>query len=288
MMEWLRESSDPAIRRLAGDSGADVLASPRVQTLLDFPDAHPYEKWWGTHWRLVSLADLGVPPGTDSVAAGVEQELAWLTSDAHKSRIQRVNDLTRRCASQEGNAVYACSKLGFASDERVAGLAQSLLEWQWPDGGWNCDVKATGRRSSFHETVTPALGLAEYFNATNDTDARSGAERAAELLLEHRLFRSLSSGDAIHPSWVKLHYPPYWHYDILQGLRLLAELGLLRDPRAQDALDIVEASRRRDGKFSGPKWSSSLQPDPGDWGNGTANEMLNFRVGTVLRAAGRL
>jgi len=201
----LLRSTDPAVRRLAGDNHADVLASSRVRTLLDFPTAHPYAKWWGTHWRLVALADLCVPAGTPPLKAGVEQELQWVTSPQHGKRITVIDGLVRVCASMEGNAVYACSKLGFASDPRVRTLVANLLDWQWPDGGWNCDVRATGRRSSFHETVATALGLAAYHAATHDADALAGARRAAELLLEHRLFRSLGSAHAIHSSWTKLH-----------------------------------------------------------------------------------
>jgi hypothetical protein len=288
LIATLLESLDPAIRRLAGDPRADPLTSPRVATLLDFPDAHPYAKWWGTHWRLVSLADLGVPPGIESLAHGVERELDWLTSQRHRQRIRAINGLVRRCASQEGNAVYACSQLGFSSDARVRFLVDSLLEWQWPDGGWNCDVTATGRRSSFHETVTPALGLAAYHSVTGNADALAGARRAAELLLEHRLFKSRRSGQTIHPSWTKPHYPPYWHYDIVQGLRLVRAVGLLEDTRARDALDLLEGARRNDGRFSGPAWWSAKQPDAVDWGHGPGNEMLNLRAETLLRNAGRL
>jgi hypothetical protein len=280
-------SSDPAVRRLAGDDHADVLASPRVRTLLDFPDVHPYTKWWGTHWRLVALADLCVPAGTASLTRGVEREMEWLTAPEHRGQIGAVDGLVRVHASQEGNAVYACSRLGFASGPRVRMLADSLLEWQWPDGGWNCDVRATGQRSSFHETVTPAIGLAAYHVATHDADSLGGARRAAELLLEHRLFRSIRTGHEIHPSWTKPHYPPYWHYDILQGLRLLEAVGLLDDPRAHDALDLLERARRRDGRFSGPAWLSAKQQDAVDWGSGPENEMLNLRVEAILRASGR-
>ena len=217
----------------------------------------------------------------------MEKDLEWLTSPAHRRRIVEIDGLVRRCASQEGNAVYACSRLGFASDPRVRLLVESLLEWQWPDGGWNCDGKATGRRSSFHETVTPALGLAAYHAVTHDAASLACARRAAELFLEHRLFRAVGSGKPIHPSWTKPHYPAYWHYDFLQGLRLLEALGLLDDPRAGDALDLLEHARRPDGRFSGPAWSSARQTDAVDWGGGAENEMLNVRAESILRAAGR-
>ena len=286
MIERLLHSPDPAIRRLAGDESADPLESPRVRTLLDFPDAHPYKKWWGTHWRLTALADLGVPAGAPGLASGVEMELAWLNSPNRK--VPTINGLFRRCASQEGNCVYACSKLGFSRDPRVGRLVALLLKWQWPDGGWNCDMKASGRRSSFHETVTPALGLAAYHHATGDSDALAGAIRSAKLLLEHRLFRRLSTGNTIHPAWIVPHYPAYWHYDILQGLNLLAVLGLLGDPRAEDALNALEKCRRADQRFSGASWESAKQRDAVDWGRGPENDMLNLRAEAILLAAGRL
>jgi hypothetical protein len=287
VIERLLDSTDPAIRRLAGDEQADATASPRVQELLRFPDAHPYAKWWGTHWRLVALADLGVPARAEALRHGVDRELDWLTSPEHRRKIVAIDGLVRRCASQEGNAVYACSVLGFSADPRVRMLVESLLEWQWPDGGWNCDRDANGRRSSFHETVIPALGLAEYHATTGDAGALSAARRTADLLLEHRLFRSLRNGEPIHVSWTKPHYPPYWHYDILQGLRLLDAVGALGDPRAIDALDLLERARRRDGRFSGPAWWSAKRPDAVDWGRGPDNEMLNVRATTILERAGR-
>jgi len=288
VLEVLRRSPDPAIQRLVGVQAADVTRSPRVLTLLQFPTAvHPYKKWWGTHWRLVALSDLGMTAGAPALQPGVDQELDWLTSAAHRTSIQSVNGLVRRCASQEGNAVYAASRLGWERDPRVRQLVDSLLDWQWPDGGWNCDVNASGGRSSFHETVTPALGLAAFHRLTGDREALSAAHRSAELLLQHKLYRSRRSGEIVHPSWVQLHYPAYWHYDVLQGLRLLQALGRLGDPRAGEALGRVEASRRPNGFFSGPAWQSKTQPDAVSWGKGAANEVLNFLTESVLHAAGR-
>ena len=282
-MKRFLSSDDPAVRRLAGDEGADVMESRRVQTLLEFPlDVHPYRKWWGTHWRLVALADLGVPPDTPEVEPGMERELAWMLSAAHRKSGKVVDGLMRRCASLEGNALYSASRLGYASDDRVATLAQWLAEWQWPDGGWNCDIEASGRRSSFHETVTPALGLAAYHAAMGDSEALKSVQRSAELLLEHDLFRSMRTGRPIHPSWTKPHYPAYWHYDILQGLRLLDAVGMSDDPRAKGAFELLEGARRPDGRFSGPAWFSDRTRDAVDWGRGADNEILNLRAEQIL------
>ncbi len=81
--------------------------------------------------------------------------------------------------------------LGLADDPRAQAMAEGLVEWQWPDGGWNCDKNPAAHRSSFHETHSAAWGLHEYWRATGDTAACEAAVRAGELFLEHRVFRSL-------------------------------------------------------------------------------------------------
>ena len=67
-------------------------------------------------------------------------------------------------------------------------------------------------------------GLIEYHRATGDEAALHAAQRTAEMFLTHRLFRSTTTGDVIDPEWLKLHYPLYWHYDILQALVILSRL----------------------------------------------------------------
>jgi hypothetical protein len=123
------------------------------------------------------------------------------------------------------------------------------MEWQWPDGGWNCDVRATGTRSSFHESLAPAWGLHEYASATGEADAAHAARRAAELFLDHRVFLSKKTGNPIDHKWLTLHYPPCWHYDILQALLVLARMGLVTDDRARDALQVLERRLLRDGRW---------------------------------------
>lgn len=220
----------------------------------------------------------------DRLRAAIGRVLDWLGGPGHDAAVVAVRGRYRVHASQEGNALYACSRLGLAADPRVRALAANLCSWQWPDGGWNCDRAPTAHRSSFHETVTPALGLAAYHHATGDPDALVAARQAAGLLLEHRLFRRRSDGAVVHPSWLRPHYPPYWHYDVGQGLWLLHRLGLLADPRAADALDLLRQARRRDGRFSGPSWTSARQPGAVDWGRGPDNEPLNLRAETILQA----
>ena len=305
-VEWLLASDEPGVRFQAERDLLDVerprdaeavLDGPLVRTLLSGqqPDGgfggHPYAKWSGAHWRLVSLVELGVPPGEPRCVAAVEPVLAWLTGPGHRRGIKVIDGLTRRCGSQEGNGLAVCCRLGLADDPRVRLLAESLIEWQWPDGGWNCDKKATGRRSSFHESLPPMWGLHEYASATGDASAKGAARRTAELFLEHRLFRRLADGEPIHPSFTVLHYPPFWHYDVLQALVVLARMGLADDPRAADGVELVESRRPPDGRWrAGGRWwkrpgSKGSNVDVVDWGSGPS-ELLTLNALRVLKAAG--
>ncbi len=318
VIDWLLASDEPLIRFrtrtwLLGQRDADptarrdlegIVGGRMVRTLLEFPDrsVNPYRKWWGLHWRLVSLADLGVPvgPSTDPALRarldeGVDRELAWIANPRHLDAVPRLDGLYRADASVEGNALYAASRFGHARDPRASHLVEKLLEWQWPDGGWNCDRRASGYRSSFHESWATAIGLAAYHHATGDGDAIAAARRTAELLLEHRLFRSLQTGRPIHHSFTKLHWPAYWHYDVLAGLRVLraVDADLLVDPRAADALDLLESLALPDGRFGADRawWQVGRHVtspvDVVDWGRGRPSEVLTLQALRVLRAAGR-
>ena len=172
-----------------------------------------------------------------------------------------------------------------------------MLHWQWPDGGWNCDKEPSADTSSFMETLPPMRGLAAWAALSGDSAARAAAERAAEVFLERRLFRRRRDGRVIRAEFTKLHYPLYWHYDILAGLKAMAELGAIGDARCSDALDLLESKRLPDGgwpaeaRYYRHSTEIKLGNDDVDWG-GTSTRRMNEWVTVdalgVLRAAGRL
>jgi hypothetical protein len=134
-LAWLLSSDEPAVRyltrrELLGDrdgaaaDAAQLLEGPKTRALLagqqpngDF-GVHPYRKWTGAHWRLVSLVELAAPAGEPRLQAAATTVLDWLTGQSHRQRVQVINGLTRRCASQEGNALAVACRLGMAGDPR--------------------------------------------------------------------------------------------------------------------------------------------------------------------------
>ena len=209
---------------------------------------------------LVTLADLGYPPGDRSLVPLRDQVLEWLLDERRLSvpsgvytpylaPIVVIEGRARIHASLEGNALYAFLALGLA-DERVDRIAARLVETQWQDGGWNCDRVPAARHSSFEESLIPLRGLIWHARERGNRASARAASRAAELFLSRKLFKRLSTGARIASDFTKLHYPCYWHYDVLFALKVLAEGGFLADERCHEALALVRAKRRRDGGFA--------------------------------------
>lgn len=255
---------------------------------------HTYQKFGGAHWRLLRLAELQYPPAEKSVLRAIESALPWILSFPG----ELVAGRWRRCASQQGAAVYYCVHLGVGTDPRVRTLVDRLLVWQWPDGGWNCDTRPGADHSSFHESLWPVRGLMAYSQLTGDEAAKAAAEATVELLLRHHLFRHDHGPDRsiIDREFAKLHSPYYWHYNVLDGCRAVAATGKLNDPRAAEALDLVESKRRPDGTWAPERvhWRQHenkklTRTEVVSWAKvGEPDTFLTLNALRVLKAAGRV
>jgi hypothetical protein len=279
-----------------------IKTSPRVKLLLSERNEEgkiphrPYAKWYGAHWVLADLADIGYPKKDESLIPLREQIYGWLFSKEHEEKIKSVKGRVRRCASQEGNALYYLLSLGLA-DARTEELAERLSKWQWPDGGWNCDKKPDAVNSSFMESLIPLRGLALHAQVTGKRSSKEATKKAAEIFLKRNCYRGYRDGNIIKTEFVKLHYPCYWHYDILFGLKVLTEAGFIHDARCEDALDLLEAKRLLDGGFPAEKtyYRVTKEKRSGrslvDWGGSSKKHMNEFVTADalfILKRSGRL
>ena len=273
MVSQLLNSQEPSIRfrarvEILGDPSDldkiynEIKNSQRVKLLLSERREngkipfHPYAKWYGAHWVLSILADLRYPPGDKSLIPLREQVYDWLFSSRHLEYTKRhdvydgpvlsLRGLTRAHASLEGNALYYLNALGL-SDHRTEQLEEELLAWQWPDGSWNCDKRPKAHTSSFTESLLPLRGLAYHLKSSR-TFQKDAVRQAAEFFMARKLFKRKRDGKIISERFTKLHYPCYWHYDILFGLKVMQEAGFIGDPRCVDAIDLL-LSKQVEGGF---------------------------------------
>jgi hypothetical protein len=333
VMDKLLQSDEPSIRWkikvnvLGMDRDSEeiqaleqeIKQSPRVKALLQHVDADGilqgsrgvYAKWQGAHWVLMTLADMGYPRSDRALLPMANDVLTtWLApryfhefvahrkDDAYtQDAIPVMEGRYRTCTSQQGNALYSVLRLGL-EDERIHQLAERLRYWQWPDGGWNCDKDPSAHTSTFIHTLYSMRALALYAQHTGDADSLASAKRAAEFFLRRRLYKRVSTGAVIAREFVKLHYPLYWHYDILGALKIFAEINFTDDERFTDALDLLEEKALPAGGWPSEsryykKVTSEfdLGNDYVDWGGTSArklNEWVTADALYVLQRFGRL
>jgi hypothetical protein len=327
----LLNSSEPSIRfktlvNVVGEDPSsskmkkiqeEIRNSPRVKTLLSSRNSkgeiiskrNVYDKWQGAHWVMASLAYIGYPPEDESLTPVKEQVLNfWLDefyykefevakqTDCYKHEgVPLMQGRYRRCASQQGNALYFLLKLGL-DDERIDDLVERLLHWQWNDGGWNCDKNPDAKNSSFMESLLPLRGLALYHELKKDKKVKKAVAKASEIFLKRQLFLGQRSGEIIHPEFILLHYPLYWHYDILGSLKVMAEAGFINDNRCSKALDLLESKSLDEGwpaekSYYRVSEEIRLGTDYVDWGGTSrkkSNEWITVDALYVLKKSGRV
>jgi hypothetical protein len=271
VMEWLLDT-DPSIRwqvmqDLIGATAEEIAAErARVAT-----------EGWGA--RLLALQ------GTDGSWAGAAWNRGWdstmhvLTllremgldpeSDAARSAVGLVRDrvVWQGWGPQGGdnpffagevepciNGQVAASGAYFGQD--IQGLVNRLLSVLLADGGWNCEAENGSTRSSFNTTICVLEALLEYELAGGRSAAVTEARhRGQEYLLERRLFRRKSTGEAIErdrksdAAWTRFAFPTWWHYDVLRGLEYLRRASVTPDERVAEAIALVESKRDGNGRW---------------------------------------
>ena len=170
----------------------------------------------------------------------------------------------------------------------VRGLVGRLLAEQLSDGGWNCEAENGSTRSSFNTTICVLEALLEYERAFGASATVTGARlRGQEYLLERRLFRRKSTGEAIEQDrkgngvWTRFAFPTWWHYDVLRGLEYLRRAGVTPDGRVAEGIDQVASKRDADGRWSlDARYPGTmpLEMDEGEGGPSRWNTLRALRV----------
>lgn len=243
---------DPVLRSEIAVSGvgAALLAARR-------PDGHwgsgfYQPKWISTHYTLLELAWLGLDPHEPRAASSVRMVLGSPRCDDGGLSAGVPTPSSDVCIN--GMALTYCSHFG-AETSLLAGVLDMVLAERMADGGLNCRSTRSGAtHSSVHTTTSAIEGFTAYLaaghvhRAAEVAEARSGA---VEFLLAHRLFRSHRTGEVMRPEFTRLHHPARWRFDVLRGLDVVTDAGVVEDDRLADGLEVLRRRRRADGRWCG-------------------------------------
>jgi hypothetical protein len=266
VIEWLL-AGDPAIRwqthrDLVGTSDAVVAGEQRKLAtegwgarLLAVQDpegtwsqALYSPKWVSTTYTMLLLRDLGLP--ADDPQA--RKACALMLDRAIDPRSRGgVGWISETCVTGLVLSILCWFRL---DDERLDRVVDHLLAEQMPDGGWNCRYRSGATHASMNTTILALEGLLNYqrhrARQARKLTAVQHAQRAGrEFLLVHHLYLSHRTGEVINRDYVRLAFPPQWHFDVLRGLDHFRDTGASRDRRLADGIDLLRSKRQPDGRW---------------------------------------
>lgn len=221
-------------------------------------------KYNGTVWNLIILAELGADGTHERVRRAAE---AVLTDAQHPASggfsVQRSKTAGGGLPSGvipclTGNLVFALVKLGMLDAPRV----QAAIDWittyqRFDDGdgdpsGWPYDryEMCWGRHTCSMGAVKALKGLTAIPTEHRSAAVEATLAAAAEFMLVHHVHkRSHDLAKVSKPGWKRFGFPRMYQTDVLEILWLLTQLGY-RDPRMDEALDLVCAKRNKDGRWN--------------------------------------
>ncbi len=219
-----------------------------------------WPKWRATVWALILLAELGLPGDNPSIRAGCEyflkiigdQDRSWPPPKYPDDDVRGWRLAWEPCVT--GNMARTLATFGYGDDPRVRDMFDWLVRYQRDDGGWNCETEdwrdgEAVHHSSFMSTIEPLWAFSSLDRQRWPKGGKEAVERGCEFLLMHRLYKSDKTGKVIRDEWTHLHFPMFYFYDILHGLRVVSALGLGGDERTRDARDLLLSKRLPDGTW---------------------------------------
>lgn len=283
-LSWLLESSNPAVRmftltdvigrppddwdvmkaREAILKWRPVAALKRAQKGKGYwpPESTSYEpKFTSNVWPLMLLGELGAPR-TDWIGTASERFLAQHQMGSGAFCCRRVGGRGKMeeepCLT--GNMIRALLVFGYGNDGRVKRALDWLPEVQFDDGGWNCDYPSYApTHGSFMSTVEPLWAYSEIPRSRWTKKMKRSAERGAEFLLAHHVYKAHRTWEPVELRGMsrvmsgnlvtKFHFPMYYYYDALHGLRVLSKLGYQSDERVEDAIHLMLSKKTPEGRW---------------------------------------
>lgn len=136
-------------------------------------------------------------------------------------------------------------------DQRMELMVQYLIKEQLDDGGWNCERPRGAVHSSFHTTISVLEGFRDFLkyhsNSPFDDPIREKVKEGERFLLDHKLYQSHRTGEAVDPKMIKMVFPFRWYSSILRCLDYFQSVGAQKDEGMYDAISLIKKKQRDDG-----------------------------------------
>jgi hypothetical protein len=222
------------------------------------------DKYKGTAWTLLILAELGADPDDPGIRRACEFILSHSQEPIHGGFSYDMSSKTGTglpggvipCLT--GNMVFSLVKLGYLNDPRVNKAIQWITTYQRADDKIEQTAKGElydrwkmcfGAHSCHMGVAKTLKGLTAIPNHLRTIEINETIEKLTEYFLMHHLYKkSHNLQEVAKPGWLKFGFPLMYQTDILELLVIFHELGI-RDSRLQDAVDILKKKRLDNGTW---------------------------------------
>ncbi|QEH39670.1 hypothetical protein [Chitinophaga sp. XS-30] len=210
-------------------------------------------KWTSTHYTLLDLRNTCISPENKIICETLNAIFKNLKGA--DGGILPVGTVKKSDVCING-MVLNYSSYFHVNEELLKSVVDFLLSEKMKDGGFNCQSNRKGAvHSSLHSTLSVLEGILEYENSGYKyrlDELRNAKRSSQEFILTHRLFRSDKTGEVINPNFLKLCYPPRWHYDILKAMDYFQFGKVKYDSRMEESIDIIKSKRNKEGLWKLP------------------------------------
>jgi len=341
VLDWLLSPDDPSVRFLtltellgepaeggeAAQARREIMTQGAVPLILAAQNADGHfgrpgrfynDKYTGTVWQLIILAELGADPGDARVRAACEAIL-------RDSQEPDSGGFSVECSKRAGgglpsgvipcltgNMVFSLARLGMFDDPRLQRAIDWIATYQRfddsdgdaPSGPPYDRYEMCWGRHTCHMGAAKALkALAEVSPERRSPAVQRTLAGGTEHFLTHHVHkRSHDLAQTAKPGWRRFQFPLMYQTDALELLGIFAKLGAadpcspsagqrpdspLLDPRAQEALDLVEKRQDEQGRwtlqqtFNG-RFIVDIEA------KGRPSRWVTLKALQVLKAAGRV
>ncbi len=264
------------------------------------------DKYRGTVWQLIVLAELGADPADERVRAACEAivrdaqepESGGFSVECSKKHGGGLPSGVIPCLT--GNMVFSLVRLGCLDDPRLQRAIDWVTTWQRfddgeaeaPTGGPYDRYEMCWGTHTCHMGLIKALkGLAEVPPERRSPAVARTLAAGTEYVLRHHVHkRSHDLAKDSKPGWKRFGFPLMYQTDALEILAVLGKLGALaedvRDERTDEALDLVRSRQGADGRWKlqttqNGKFVVDIEA------KGRPSHGVTLRALQVLRAAGQ-
>ncbi len=182
--------------------------------------------WW--HMSLLNELDLAkeIPQTAIAKMVQVLKNHYLPIFPITEEEIPKGTDTYRQiaCLCAVGNMYQVLFNARVNVDQELPWMRKWLLRYQLPDGGLNCDEKAytkTNPKSSIVSTISCLEAVLFCRQRDLTSEEIQFLNRGAKYLLQHRLFRKISTGEVIYKDWLEIRFPRFYEYDFLRGYYFL-------------------------------------------------------------------